>query len=583
MVKNGIRSKLTWSILSLILLLTLILTFVSYYNMERLVISRSAASLTNDLKDTGRTIVHKIGSMDDAAKTIISDASVQRVLELGAQGGTDKDRAAERNMEKTVVGIQLSRPDIDSIYVYGLDGHILVGEISFPINKSIDLKKIDSRIGPSIEGLIPFEPPAPNTYVPFFKEIRSLSDFRTIGYLQINLKERAVWEVIAEKLSESEGTFVVQNGRGQIISFRSDSYRIEDMEPFLLEKKTGPQGYRLFRTDGERFVLARHEDPVTGWSYDAMLPVRRIVGDIQSIVYLNLMTGLLFGILAIGCSIAIGWSISKPIIEIARSIRKVEHGDFNIQTKYEKDDEIGLLSRAFNKMVNEINRLINEVYRLQLLEKEQEIRTLQAQINPHFLYNAFDSINHLAKQYKAEPVSRMIVALGNLMRSSILKKSETLTLEEELSLVDHYLDIQKIRFGSRLVVHYDINEDALEAKIPKLIIQPVVENAILHGLEHKTGACVIEINVLVAGNSVEIQITDNGSGMTEAKIDAIMSDGLPSEGGGSGIGLRAVNKRLKLIYGEPYGLKIESRAGSFTRVSIRIPFRTERPIGRETG
>lgn len=571
MVKFSIRSKFTLSILTLILLLTLSITLISVNRMERIVIDRSAGYLLRDLKDGAETIMARIRSVDDLTKTIIAEASVQSRLDGSLVASSQEERLVQMNLESRISSLRLSRPEIDSVYIYDARGVIVLGEISYPVNKSVDVASYVPSAAAIMNGLASLDTAVPNTYVPFLKPIKSLTDFRVIGYLQINIKENAIREVLSAKMPDPAGSFVVRNAFGSPISYTG---RMDEINATSAADSEAPplNGFILKKVNGEKSVLASYTDSLNRWSYAVVVPVKQITGELDSIVYLNLLTGVLFGIVAIVCSIAIGWGISRPIMIIARSIRRVESGDFNIQVKYEGKDEIGLLARAFNRMVHEIDRLINEVYRLELLEKEQEIRTLQAQINPHFLYNAFDSINYMARAHNAEPVSRMIVALGNLMRSSIMKKQDAVvTLRDEITLVENYLTLQKIRFGDRLVVHYDINDDLLDVPIPKLVVQPLVENAIVHGIGENATRGIVEINIAAGDGAVEIQVIDNGKGMTERQLRSVLQEGRAYEGKGTGMGLYGVHKRIRLIYGDQYGLFLTSELGKYTNVTLKIP------------
>ena len=571
----GIRGRITLIVLVSITALTICMTFISYYNMDRLMVDKSTGYLQQDLMNMKVEVERRIQSIDDLTKSIISDSSVQKLLSPGRDVYAPDTQSIRNSMDQMISRLIYSRTEIDSVYIYNMNGDILYGEQSFPINKSVGFDHIQSKVGGFRSGLTVFDPPSHNTYIPLAKAIRSVSNFQTIGYLQVNFREYAMKEMFMDTMSEPESMVLVHNAEGALISSINERYKPEEVTQAVREG-SGSANERI-SLGGERSAWAVHQSSSSNWTYTAVLPVKYITGEINSIVYTNLITGLVFILISIVGSILIGWNISRPIIEIARSIRKVEYGDFNIQTHYTNKDEIGVLSRAFNKMVQEINRLINEVYKLKLLEKEQQLRMLQAQINPHFLYNTFDSINYLAQKYKAEPVSRMIVALGSLMRASVLS-TPNVTLRDELVLIEHYLAIQKIRFGDRLTVHYDMNEDVLDIRIPRLILQPIVENCIVHGLENRTEPGIIEITVTDAGDAVVVQVDDNGCGMSEEALASLL-DGSRSESGSGGIGMSSVSKRLQLVFGSVAALSVTSKPGEGTRVGIRLPKASEEQEG----
>ncbi len=216
-------------------------------------------------------------------------------------------------------------------------------------------------------------------------------------------------------------------------------------------------------------------------------------------------------------------------------------------------------------MVREINRLIKEVYEKQYLVQESEFKALKAQVNPHFLYNTLESIHWMAKLKDYRGVTDMVVSLGKLLRYSTSKVSDIVKVREEIEQIENYLKIQKIRYGDKFEVKINIEEEVYDKYMLRFLLQPIVENSITHGLEQKIGKGMIEIRGSIRDNIICFEIMDNGVGFGNSKSK------------GEGIGMDNVNNRVKIHYGEAYGLIVEEKDG-FTSVKILIPGTDESKI-----
>lgn len=260
--------------------------------------------------------------------------------------------------------------------------------------------------------------------------------------------------------------------------------------------------------------------------------------------------------------------ITKPVNKLIALTKAVQIGNFEVQAEIKNEDEFGLLSRSFNAMVIRIKYLIEEVYKKELMIKDTEYKYLQAQINPHFLYNTLDSISWLANMAGVRDVSRMSVALGKIMRWAISNNQSVVMLEEELQNLEAYMTIQRIRYSDRIKDTIDIPEELRGFYVPKMILQPMVENAIIHGLEGKTEEGNIYIIARKMGQKLCVTVRDDGVGITEEKLEVIRQDKSEKKSGKKSIGIANVAKRIRMIYGEGYGLEIESIYGEGTAVHM---------------
>ncbi|SCW55984.1 two-component system, sensor histidine kinase YesM [Paenibacillus tianmuensis] len=267
--------------------------------------------------------------------------------------------------------------------------------------------------------------------------------------------------------------------------------------------------------------------------------------------------------------------ISQPIRRLERSMSKVEQGVFDIHIQVQGDDEVGRLSRRFNYMVARIRELMGQIIREQEAKRRGELEVLHAQIHPHFLYNTLNSVVRLAGGGKSEEVITMITALSKFFRISLSKGQTIISVEDELEHVRNYLIIQKMRYKNKFEFAIEAEPEVLGCRTLKLILQPIVENAIYHGIEMMADEGFIRITAELAGEKVRLQVIDNGLGIPVDKLERLLP-GEAASGEGSSVGLRNVHERIRLGYGEAYELEIESRLEEGTTVTLWLPaIRTE--------
>jgi Predicted signal transduction protein with a C-terminal ATPase domain len=275
--------------------------------------------------------------------------------------------------------------------------------------------------------------------------------------------------------------------------------------------------------------------------------------------------------------------LGRPLRRLRLAMASVEGGDFDLRVDYEGQDEIEVLTRSFNRMVDRLNQLVSEVYesqvkasRLLLLEREAQLSALQQQINPHFLYNTLDSIQWMAYRAGATEISRMATALGRFFRGVVHGSKGLVSVAEELDLLSQYLVIQRIRFGSKLRVELEVSEETLDRLTLKLLLQPLVENALVHGIEPLREGGSIIIRGEARANRLFFEVKDDGIGM-EAEALGSLQDRLSGEAGETGVGLANVVGRLRLQFEEDQDFRIESSPGQGTRVTVSHPLLP--PIG----
>ncbi|WP_035299164.1 sensor histidine kinase [Brevibacillus thermoruber] len=285
---------------------------------------------------------------------------------------------------------------------------------------------------------------------------------------------------------------------------------------------------------------------------------------------------LLFVVIAVVLFVLtyISAAISRPIRNLERSMEQVEKGDFTVNLAVRGSHEVEQLSRRFNHMVIRIRQLMDQIIREQEAKRKSELEVLQAQINPHFLYNTLNSVVRMVGIGKNEDVITTITALSKLFRISLSKGKNIITVQEELEHVRNYLVIQKMRYKNKFTYEITAQEEVLPCRTLKLLLQPIVENAIYHGIEPMAEQGKITVTAEMADGSVLFRVRDNGLGIPPHVLEQIGSGQIKSKDG-SGVGIKNVHERIRLFFGEAYGLSIESDEETGTTVTIRIPMMTE--------
>ncbi|SEB26306.1 sensor histidine kinase [Paenibacillus sp. 276b] len=392
-----------------------------------------------------------------------------------------------------------------------------------------------------------------------------------LGTLVIRVRlDRIVQDQMQHPAEDSQ--LLITDGREVIYPTESTVSKSE-IESEL--KRTQPYGIAMFE-QGRNFV-ARANSPYTDWVYLYMTPFDQMFKQIQFVKQLVTVIFIMIFLAALIFGAKFSRSITQPIAQLIKKMRNIEKGDLDKleevalgNVPVSSQNEVGLLHRTFKMMVQRIRELIDENYAKQLVIRETELKALQAQINPHFLYNTLESINWLAKVQKQHQISEMVEALGFLLRSSVNMSEKWITLERELDIVRSYVTIQHTRFEERLDFDMDIAPEVGTARIPKLTLQPLVENAIHYALEPSIEPCRIRIRARADGDNVVIDVEDDGPGMTPEFLEQLQEGRVQTRG--QGIGLSNIKERIRLTFGDEGEMIMSSNPGSGTVVSIRIPW-----------
>lgn len=330
----------------------------------------------------------------------------------------------------------------------------------------------------------------------------------------------------------------------------------------------------LFTSDSD-YIISGIDIAPYGLHLSNVIPGNDIYSDVhilrnRFLIYISVWTAFFLAV-----TFCLIYHQLRPLTTLKQHMLQIRNGDLNARIPSETAyDEIGLLTQTFNSMLDRLNHLIREIQEKQKLESELRFEMLLAQINPHFLFNTLNSIKWMSIVAQTETITTTITSLGRLLEISMNKMNDIISIKDELENIRSYIQIQQIRYAGQFTVQYQIAPELLSLSSPKLILQPIVENAILHNVS-ADHLLKILIQATIENGNVVFHISDNGSGMSSAQIHDILTTS-PREKNHvfRGIGVFNVNERIRLLYGEAYGVSFDSRVGHYTKATIIIPMQT---------
>lgn len=385
--------------------------------------------------------------------------------------------------------------------------------------------------------------------------------------LRMKINEKYIFRIISE--TDSKNKMIILDQENNIVS-SGNKEEIGKQAKDILEKYNGSfqDGQRNTAEYQGQSMLVSSLEGKWGWKVLYLVSAEEINKGIIS----RIRDVILFGMFSVVISLVLANGILKVLTGriqlLIEAAKRMQQGVFGEKVELEGEDEIGELAKAFSEMSVKVDSLIKDNYKKEILRKNAELNMLQEQINPHFLYNALSSVSVLAIRNGNKEIWNMVQNLAEFYRISLNKGKNILTVGEEINLLKSYLSIQEIRFGEKLKVFMKIPGELMRYETIKLILQPVVENAIHHGMRDDGSVLEIKICLEDQGESMEFTVEDNGMGIAEEKIQELNCQ---IEHAVGGYGLKNVAMRLQMQYGENYGVKIHSEKGKWTKVTVKLP------------
>jgi len=381
------------------------------------------------------------------------------------------------------------------------------------------------------------------------------------------------------KSTSLSSNIIICDRQGMIIYTTDSELKDDKLPPQYLKYIDENDGSVFFLdTSGGREILVKSSLDRHNWIFMNVIPYNNVRARITGVTKFILFIAFGAIVASLFLSFLFSKAITKPIKKLGRVFKEVRNGNLNVEYKVDGMDEIGELGQSFNIMIKQINSLIETKYIYEIAKTKAEFKALQAQINPHFLYNTLQTVNSMAMVNNTEGINTIITCLAEMMRYSIDINENKVPLAMELKHVKDFVDIQVLKFPEILEVIYNIEDEALENDVLKLTIQPVVENAIKYGVGKGSGKCIVKISAYVLKDKLIVEVEDNGPGIDgetlEKLVDALKRNAentLDETSDRFHIGLKNVDKRIKIFFGTQYGLTIKSIVSEGTIVQISFP------------
>lgn len=550
------------------------------YIISPRILQQKAGEITEaSLETVSASLNQRINSVLAFASTFVSNSEISAALTRARPRYTYEDATLISTVFRLVTVANENL--IDSIVVFTNAGKLYVGGNGAYLSPRI----IESRFAVMEEELersnwvIRYELPPMRNYatmtgvrplISLYYILRDTVSLERVGVIYFSLNPDIL---LPSPEDETDRAFLLLDDRGQAVAASPGA----SLSPALLEalaaQKDRASGRFLFGSGQNTAFAVYTGAAVSGWRLVEYIPYQSLIGEARRFVLL-LTEILVVAFAAILLLTIYGARKSlAPLRRLRDSMLAVQEGNYDVRVEEDSDKEIGELARTYNLMLSRIKQLIGEIYASEKQKREIELQVLQMQVNPHFLYNTLNSIHWMAVMHGLDSISDMVDALVGILRHSLQDFHELTTLREEMDTLQKYLYIQNVRFNNGITLDSDIDPTLLEERIPRLLLQPMVENAVLHGIRLRGGRGRIVIRVQ-ADEVLRIDITDDGAGFP-MPIPSFVSyddlgDLLPASGHSFSIGLKNTHERIRLRFGEGYGLSVRSGPASGTTIRLLL-------------
>ena len=581
-----ISQKYIISVFFVIIIPLLFFSVVIYHQLQNIVKNEIDFSFNHIVDQYVSNINYKLGIYENLLDNIAVSGTVQNLLsqqeQFDSSNTIELSNIFSREINSLIIGKNPN--EIYSIILYAFsenfpsDGRHIANIKSLQYEswyaEAINVKDTIKSISYTVPGVN-------RSIISFMRPITDLSRYNPsnkLGIIKLDIDADKLFETGREQIKQKQIEVFIMNGQAGIV-FGDKNTELSKMVVDRMKTTSVKQsGREIISSEGKRKLLVYKNADHYGLTALFVFPYYELdnrIAEIGSKIFLAILVLILT---LSGLAYIFSEFFAKRIGILLKKIRRVAQGDFKITEIIEGQDEIGMIDSHFNVMVNKLDGLIKENYIQQLEKRDAELNALQAQINPHFLYNTLELINSIARVYKCKEISMVSQNLGEMFRYGInIGRNEFVKLRDEVNHVSNYVNIQLMRFDELFDFSCEISDELLECKLLKFILQPIVENAITHGLQGGKGKGLIRVSARCEERVLYLYVEDNGIGM-DAELIKRLHKSLDEKKSGvdsyirKSIGITNVNNRIKLAYGDFFGISFDSTEGQGTLVTVRIPY-----------
>ncbi|MGM0852465.1 MAG: cache domain-containing sensor histidine kinase [Bacillota bacterium] len=581
---RSVRSRLFGMLIVFIILPYFLSVFIIYSNTKTSVEDHEIETSREELQESGAVLERYFEDMISLPYALYNDPDVLQVFEQGLKG--DQEDSFERSMKI----FSVTRPDIRQLrFYFNRDQEAMTvyrSNFSAPkvqedvLEEPLFKKLYQSERNYLIEaphvienvGNAAIIPESDKTRVlTIHHKVRNILTGKFLGFLSMDIEVNSYGSIIQHLSDTGDARMALLDEKGTII--------------YSNRKDTIGESFKGKPSPDELILQEKFEGNLEGWKLVKIISKDSLFKDVNEAAYSNIILGI--GVVGLGIIMVmvISHIITKPIVHLSEKVRSIEGGNLDIDFTTSRKDELGHLEEHMDDMMHRINQHIDREYKLEIESRKNQFRALKSQVNPHFLFNALQTIGAVALRSNAKNVYRLITSLSKMMRYS-LHADQWVTVKDELTYIESYLFLQKERFGEGVRADIIVEEDVLPASIPSMILQPLVENYFKHSYEEGYENSTLAIHGKREGDSITFSVQNTGASMTEGELEWIQASlyrKAPAEQSrDSGIGLKNIYERLQLNFNEEALFDIDRMEGNGFRVTMTLPFLERRKPNEST-
>lgn len=577
-IQTSLRRKLSILMLVSILVPLLFLGGFSYVISLRITEDKTKLAGMDTLRQMDGNLRFIIQDVQNISLFLIGDKDIQQWL-----SSVDETSSRSANIVGMLTNLASSKPYLSDITIYPSNGNVEVSTTTLydsDLSSQLNIDEVNEKQWTGVYSVRDYA--GAKNIITFIRPLRSIHNYNQLGWLAISLDEKVISEYWSQpQLGDGQGQVALVNDQGEILSATNKSWLSKPFDTLypgaiqgLSQAKVGNKTYGEGRA---KQTILHYRQPNLGWMLIGTIPYDLYSSQNRYIWQLTLVAvALSVGISA--CLILfVVQRVTNPLRVLTRLLTRIDPDRPLPIFPSDSSDEIGMLGQSYNMLGKQIAILKEQLIRDEVRKKEADIRALQAQIHPHFLYNTLSSIHWIALMADEKRIADMVQALSDFLRISLNRGKDYCPVHQELSHIRNYAQIQSIRFPDQFDMDFIINSELNDKVMLKLLLQPLVENAMIHGIQKKNGKGTITVYLERKEELMSFLVLDDGIGMTVEQLDKVRSDLTSTEDisleESGGYGLRNVNERLILHYGSESQLNIQSGLNKGTRISFSIPIR----------
>lgn len=562
---------------TLVLFISLLISYFLYNTLvsQKLDDEISSTSMQT-LQAIDKNLEFLMNNVEQLSNIVLYDKSIQDALRAVDSNGIDPQ--IQWVLNKYLANIVLSGDVVSSAYVFdNYDNRYAKGTraISKLAIGSIEESPVYSKIVKLQGGLLweansagILENTSGNNYISLLRIINDVTTMKKLATLIVNVNEATIQREFADIGKKYKSQFFIMDTKGHYIINPMEKDR--SYEQYLIPMLHNDHGYTIRHIGNRKVIISFITSKYSNWKIIGVMPINEIYKELGGKSYIALIIILINSFFISIGALNITKLVTQPLTKMQGYMKSAEKGEFiAMPVEANRDDEIIQLKKVYNRMVVEIEKLITKVKKEERTKRKNELNLIQAQINPHFLYNTLDAISALSLMGDSKNAYKITRSLAEFYRVSLNSGNEVISVKEEIDCIKNYLAILDIRYDGKYEVDLDIEPEIMDYRILKLLLQPLVENAVHHGLRNKEGKGMLSIKGFSTGDSLIFEIRDNGIGMTAEKINEVLNHRVGKNHGGFGI--YSCKQRLSIYYNIDHPLRIVSKPGEGTQVTVEIP------------